>query len=77
VIENKFSENDFTQRSLIDTWLVEIYLNEINCADDNLCSKNLSENLKELLKLKEKYLDKVLLFIIRTLFINYYSIMEE
>lgn len=59
MIENKFSDNDFTQRSLIDTWLIELYLNEINNADDSLSSKNLSDNLKELLKLKEKYLDKV------------------
>ena len=60
MIENKFSDNDFTQRSLIDTWLVELYLNEINNADDSLSSKSLSDNLKELLKLKEKYLDKVI-----------------
>jgi hypothetical protein len=62
VMENKFSEQDFTQRSLIDTWLVEIYLNEINNSNDLEAFSALSYNLKELLQLKEKYLDKVIYF---------------
>jgi len=61
-MENKFSEQDFTQRSLIDTWLVEIYLNEINNSNDLEAFSALSYNLKELLQLKEKYLDKVIYF---------------
>ena len=58
-MESKFSDHDYTQRSLIDTWLVEIYLNDINNTIDSDSFKRLSDNLKELLKLKEKYLDKV------------------
>ena len=61
-MENKFSEQDFTQRSLIDTWLVEIYLNEINNSNDLEAFSALSYNLKELLQLKEKYLDNVIYF---------------
>lgn len=58
-MESKYSDHDYTQRSLIDTWLVELYLNDINITSDSDSFKRLSDNLKELLKLKEKYLDKV------------------
>jgi hypothetical protein len=74
-IENKLSSDDFTQRCVLNVWQVEMSLEEVNRADDK---KKSIDKLKNLLKSKEKYLDKVRIQIKeRALFTNYYNNPED
>lgn len=59
--EEKLSNEDYTQRFILATWQVEMILSEINQYDDVNKIRDVTENLRNLLKSKEKYLDKVII----------------
>ncbi len=44
---------------LVSTWLVEIYLHELNLAYDSYEIKSIKDSLRDLLRIKLNYLDKV------------------